>query len=183
MKTFQISFTTLLAMLTISMLSGCNNTTEVEKLKENTKSEKSDEHSHGDGEKHSHDGEEGHGEHGHGAGPHDGTLADWGGGKYHVEFTVDHDKKESAIYILGSDEKSPVPIKADKILLSIKEPSFQVELVATPLEGEAKGTSSRFVGKHDNLGIVREFEGTISAEVDGTPYAGNFKEEPHEHDE
>ena len=29
--------------------------------------------------------------HAHGAGPHNGTLADWGGGKFQVEFTVDHD--------------------------------------------------------------------------------------------
>ena len=44
--------------------------------------------------------------HGHGAGPNGGTLADWGGGKFHVEFTVDHDKKETVVYILGSDEKT-----------------------------------------------------------------------------
>jgi hypothetical protein len=119
------------------------------------------------------------GGHGHGAGPHDGALADWGGGKYHVEFTVDHDKKESVVYVLGSDEKTPDPIKADKLLLSITKPDFQVELTADPLDGEAEGTSSRFVGTHDSLGIVQEFAGTISAEVDGTPYVGEFSEEPH----
>jgi hypothetical protein len=123
--------------------------------------------------------ESGGGGHGHGAGPHEGTLADWGGGKYHVEFTVDHDKKESVIYVLGSDEKTPDPIKADKLLLSINEPEFQVELTADPLEGEADGTSSRFVGTHESLGIVQEFAGSISAEVDGTPYVGEFTEEPH----
>src|SRR4051794_15154853 len=66
--------------------------------------------------------------HEHGTGPHGGTVADWGGGKYHVEFTVDHPKKEATVYILGSDEKTPVPIKAkdDQLLLSIKEPAFQV---------------------------------------------------------
>lgn len=123
----------------------------------------------------------GHEHGGHGAGPHEGTLADWGGGKYHVEFTVDHDKKEATIYVLGSDEKTPAPVKtADgKLLLSITQPAFQVELAASPLEGEAEGTASRFVGTHDSLGIVREFAGTISGDVEGTPYAGEFKEEPH----
>lgn len=127
---------------------------------------------------HSHAGEGGHG---HGAGPHDGTLADWGGGKYHVEFTVDHDKQQATIYVLGSDEKSAEPIKtADgKLLLTIKEPAFQVELTAAPLDGEAEGNASRYVGKHESLGIVREFAGTISGEVGGTPYAGDFTEEPH----
>ncbi|MDA0587727.1 MAG: hypothetical protein O2820_05060 [Planctomycetota bacterium] len=116
---------------------------------------------------------------GHGAGPHDGTLADWGGGAYHVEFTVDHDKKESVVYVLGSDEKSPAPVKATTVLLSISDPAFQVELAASPLEGEADGLCSRFVGTHDSLGIVKEFAGTISAEVDGTPYVAEFKEEAH----
>ena len=121
----------------------------------------------------------GHAHAGHGAGPHEGALADWGGGKFHVEFTVDHDKQEATVYILGSDEKSASPIKTDKILLIINDPKFEVELAAAPLEGEAEGTASRFVGKHESLGIVQEFAGTISAEVDGTPYAGEFKEEPH----
>lgn len=120
---------------------------------------------------------------GHGAGPHEGTLADWGGGKYHVEFTVDHDKKESAVYVLGGDEKTPAPVKTSdgSLLLTITEPAFQVTLKAAPLDGEADGASSRYVGQHDSLGIVREFSGSISGEVDGTPYAGDFKEEPHDH--
>jgi hypothetical protein len=116
---------------------------------------------------------------GHGAGPHEGTVTDWGGGKYHVEFTVDHGKKEATVYILGSDEKTPSPVKATKVILSINEPAFEVELLPQPLEGEAEGTSSRFAGTHDNLGIVREFAGTISGEVEGTPYTGDFKEAPH----
>ncbi len=92
---------------------------------------------------------------------------------------MDHDKQEATVYILGDDEKTATPIKASTILLSINDPKFQVELAATPLEGEAEGTASRFVGKHESLGKVQEFAGTISAEVDGTPYAGEFKEEPH----
>jgi hypothetical protein len=126
----------------------------------------------------------GDGAHGHGAGPHEGTLADWGGGKFHVEFTVDHDKQEATIYVLGSNEKTPAPIKATdgKLLLTITEPKFQVELVAQPLDGEADGTASRYVGKNEKLGVVQEFTGTVSGEVDGTPYAGDFKEEPHGHE-
>lgn len=115
----------------------------------------------------------------HGAGPHEGAVADWGGGKFHVEFTVDHDKQEATVFILGDDEKTATPIKAATILLNINDPKFQVELAAAPLEGEAEGTASRFVGKHENLGKVQEFAGSISGEVDGTPYVGDFKEEPH----
>jgi hypothetical protein len=116
---------------------------------------------------------------GHGAGPHDGTLADWGGGKYHVEFTVDHDKQEATVYILGDDEKSAVPIKAQEIQLTITDPAMQVMLKAAPQAGDPEGSASRFVGNHASLGVVQEYAGSITGVVDGTPYSGDFKEEPH----
>jgi hypothetical protein len=115
----------------------------------------------------------------HGEGPHGGTVIDWGGGKYHVEFTVDHDKKETIVYILGGDEKTPAPIKADTITVTIDDPASEIEAKAQPLEGEKDGMSSRFVGTHDTLGIVKEYSGTISGEIEGTPYSKEFKEEPH----
>ncbi|MDA0817363.1 MAG: hypothetical protein O2946_07355 [Planctomycetota bacterium] len=125
-------------------------------------------------------GEEGHV---HGAGPHGGTIADWGAGEYHVEFTVDHDAMESVVYVLGSDAATPAPVTVldGVLLLTIREPAFQVELAAWPLEGEAGGTASRYRGSHESLGIVREFTGTISGALGDTPYAGDFTEEAHEH--
>ncbi len=122
------------------------------------------------------------GGHAHGEGPHGGTLADWGGGKYHVEFTVDHDKQQATIYVLGSDEKSAAPISEGAVLLlTIADPDIEAELKAAPEADNPAGKSSRFVGTHKNLGIVQEYAGTISGEVDGTPYTGDFKEEPHGH--
>ena len=115
-------------------------------------------------------------DHAHGSGPHGGAIADWGGGAYHVEFTVDHDAEQSTVYVLGSDGKTPAPIEAEKLTLSINEPAYEVELKPEPLVGEPEGASSRFVGQHENLGIVREFAGSITAEVDGIPYAGDFAE-------
>ena len=124
-----------------------------------------------------------HGDHpGHGAGPHGGTLADWGGGKYHVEFTVDHGKQQATVYILGDDEKTPSPIKAEEIQLSIKDPKMDVTLKAAPQEGDPEGSASRFVGNHESLGVVQEYAGTITGVVDGTPYAGDFSEQAgHDH--
>lgn len=115
-------------------------------------------------------------DHAHGSGPHGGAIADWGGGAYHVEFTVDHNAKQSTVYVLGGDGKTPAPIKAEALTLSINEPVYEVELRADPMEGETDGASSRFVGEHENLGIVREFAGSISGEVEGTPYVGDFAE-------
>lgn len=173
------------SLLALSLfLTGCGDQSDEQADAPMTQSQTATDGDHG----HPHDEDGGHGHshgeggHSHGAGPHDGTLADWGGGAYHVEFTVDHDKQEATVYILGSDEKTPEPIAAETLLLTIKEPSLQADLKPVPMDGESGGKSSRFVGTHEGLGTVREYEGTISAEVDGTPYAGNFKEEAHGHE-
>jgi hypothetical protein len=117
-------------------------------------------------------------DHAHGTGPHKGTVFDLGGGKYHGEFTVDHKKKETTIYILKADAKTAAPIKADKLLLKIKEPAFIVDLKASRDEKDPEGMSSRFVGNHEKLGLVQEFAGEVTVMIDGKQYVGDFKEEP-----
>lgn len=173
MKKPQFTLSSVAALISVSMFVGCDDKAAQPPVATPSGTSSTPESEHG----HPHEGGAAHG--GHGAGPHDGTLADWGGGKYHVEFTVDHDKKEATVYVLGSDEKSPEPITAASILLTIKKPQLQIDMLPVPLDGESGGKSSRFVGTHDGLATVMEYEGTMSAEVDGTPYAGNFKEEPH----
>ncbi len=176
MKNFCSLPTAFLATCIFGLTSGCQETTAPDAVTPTAPTAAAEHgHEHGEGE-----GEHGHG---HGSGPHDGTLADWGGGKYHVEFTVDHDKHEATVYVLGSDEKSPSPIKTEKILLSIGDPQLEADLLPVPLEGETDGLSSRFVGKHEKLGIVQEYAGTMTAEIEGTPYTGDFKEEPHDADD
>jgi hypothetical protein len=140
-------------------------------------------HDHGDGTDNHDDATHDHTVegHAHGVGPHDGTIADWGGGKYHVEFTVDHEKQQATVYILGSDEKTPTAIDPSSIELSILDPEMQVTLQASPQEGDGEGKSSRFIGTHEKLGVVQEYAGTMTGVVDGTPYSGDFKEEPHGH--
>lgn len=113
----------------------------------------------------------------HGEGPHGGTVIELG--KYHGEFVVDHGKKTATVYILDGKVKNAEPISAAKLSLSIKQPAFQVDLVAVPQDGDPKGKSSRFVATHDNFGKEQEFEGTVSGEIDGKPYLGDFKEEEH----
>ncbi len=166
-----------LALATVVGFVGCNRPSEPTA---GTPTTVSDDHGHDHGEgshDHSHEG------HAHGAGPHDGTVADWGGGKFHVEFTVDHDKQQATVYILGSDEKTPTPIDAASIELSIKDPEMQVTLQASPQEGDTEGKASRFIGTHEKLGVVQEYAGTLTGVVDGTPYSGDFKEQAHgDHD-
>jgi hypothetical protein len=166
-------FSCVLAIAAMVAFVGCNSATN-SATKTANKTAGDHGHDHGPG---SHDhGAEGHG---HGVGPHDGTVADWGGGKYHVEFTVDHSKQQATVYILGSDEKTLLPIDAASIELSIKDPEMQVTLKASPQENDPQGKSSRFVGNHEKLGVVQEYAGTMTGVVDGTPYSGDFKEEAH----
>jgi len=116
-------------------------------------------------------------DHEHGAGPHGGAIGEFGG-KYHYEFTVNHKTQEATIYILGGDAKKAAPIKADVLSLSIFKPMFRVDLKPVPQEGDPKGTSSRFVGKHEKLGVEQEFAGELSGDVDGKTLSGEFEEKP-----
>lgn len=143
----------------------------------------SDDHDHDHGHDHEHNQKVGetahHGEgHVHAAGPHGGVVVDWGGGKYHVELTIDPAKKEATAYVLGSDEKTPTPITtADgSVLLTFTTPSLQLSLQPMPLDGETAARASRYSATHDQLGMKQRVAGSISAEVDGTPYAGDFKQ-------
>jgi hypothetical protein len=129
--------------------------------------------------------EEGHDDHDHahdhGAGPHGGTIIEWGGGAYHLEFVVDHDAKSATAYVLGGDAETPAPIKTDTLVLALTEPDVEVDLTAQPLDDEADGMASRFVGTHEAIGEEQEFAGSITAEVEGTPYSGDFAEEAEDH--
>ena len=136
-----------------------------------------DDHGHDHSHDHSHD----HDDHDHADAPHGGTIADWGGGAYHVEFTVNHAEQQATVYILGDDAKTAKPVAVDEIQLNIKDPSLSAILKASPQDGDPEGQASRFVGNHEGLGVAQDYEGTISGVIDGTPYAGDFKEAVHVH--
>ena len=118
--------------------------------------------------------------HSHGHGPNGGVMFDLG--KYHAEFTVDHGKKECMIVVIGSDEKTPTPVAATELTLTIKEtktkdgkdvPAMTIALMP---KDATDGKASEFVGTDDGLGNVADFEGTVSGEIDGKPSQGEFKE-------
>ena len=131
-----------------------------------------DDHSHDD---HSHD-DHSHDDHSHDEGPHGGILADWGDGDYHVEFTVDHQRQEATVYIVGADAKTIAPIKASELTLSIADQAMQLTLRAAPQPGDPNGSASRFGGHHEGLAVVKTYRGTIVGMVDETPYAGDVDE-------
>ncbi len=166
-----------LVLAALLIMTGCDSNNKVtDKSNSNSSTAGPGEHTHADGtvhKDHSHDG------HTHGPGPHDGTIADWGGGKFHVEITIDHQKQEATVYILAGDEKTPAPIDATEIMLTIHQPALSTALKAVPQPDDPEAKASRFVGAQEAFGVAQMFEGSISGLVDGTPYSGSFKQEVH----
>jgi len=123
----------------------------------------------------------------HGPGPHKGLIVDIeklmdssGKKNLHMEFVVNHDKKEVRVYILDSKAKADYPIKAEKATLAIDKPKFSIDL--NPEKPDANGKASCFVGKDDRFGVEQEFAGTFTVIVDGKPYSQPFAEKAdHDH--
>ncbi len=116
--------------------------------------------------------------HDHGPGPHKGLIFDITGSKWHAEFQADHDKKEATVWILGMDEKTPTPIKAEKIKLVVANTTPKIEIDLLPTDKGADGSAHTFTGKHDGFGTPKEYKGTIVFVVGGKPYSGDFEEAP-----
>src|SRR5262249_13411757 len=70
-------------------------------------------------------------DHVHGKGPNGGVVFDLG--KYHGEFTVDHDKKECTVLMLGADEKTPTPVAAKDLTVTTKETKTKEGKVVPPM--------------------------------------------------
>ncbi|MCS6978167.1 MAG: hypothetical protein NZM31_14330 [Gemmatales bacterium] len=118
-------------------------------------------------------------------GPHGGTLIEWGDEEYHGEFTVDHEKKETVVYILdGSATKAPnlklEDVTEMVVVLKNVSPPARIELKPDPQRTSDRGLA--FVGTHEALGQEMEFRGELSGKVKGKPYVGDFAEKAdHKH--
>lgn len=125
--------------------------------------------------------------HAHGIGPNGGIVFELG--KYHAEFTVDHEKKECTVVVLSADEKNPQPVKvaAKELMVTTKEtktmdgkviPRMTIKLL--PKEA-ADSKGSIFVGSDAGLGQVANFAGMVIGEINGKPSQGEFREELEGH--
>ncbi|VTS07054.1 hypothetical protein [Tuwongella immobilis] len=121
-------------------------------------------------------------DHDHGEAPHGGTIIEFG--KYHAELTIDHAKKSATVYILSGNLKSGVPIAVESLLLSLKSPTLQLTLKPAPLSNDPEGKASRFTVTDERFAQEAALEGTLSGQIDGKPYLGDFKhsEADHKHD-
>lgn len=128
----------------------------------------------------------GHDDHDHGhasEGPHHGDLVELGDEEYHAE--VVHGKDgEVAIYILGSDAKTAVPIEAADVTVNVVhggQPE-QIKVAASPDAGDPPGKSSRFVSKDPELAEHLDEKGTnprLVVSIAGKSFTGKIA---HDHD-
>lgn len=88
------------------------------------------------------DHEHGHDEHG----PNGGELFEVGKHEYHLELCLNEEKKTVTLHLLDSKLEKSVAINQPHLLCNFKvrNKPIQAKLTATPLKGEAPGTSSIF---------------------------------------
>ena len=115
-------------------------------------------------------------------GPHIGPVAEWGEEEYHLEVVADAKTGDVTVYVYGNDDDLKAgkakAIAAKTLTLSLKttEPATTLKLEAKPAKGDADGTSSVFVGKHDAFKSDKKLVGVISGKVGTKPYTGDFKQ-------
>jgi hypothetical protein len=117
------------------------------------------------------------------AGPNGGTLVEWGG-QYHAEFTVDHEKQTTVVYVLDSSaKKAPAldPAQITDVVVSITNVTPPVRITLQHDAGKSGPKGIAFVGTHEALKEVKEYKGNISGKVAGKEVSGDFEEKPHDH--
>ncbi|MCE9531283.1 MAG: hypothetical protein K8T89_09200 [Planctomycetes bacterium] len=117
----------------------------------------------------------------HGKGPNNGVVFDLGA--VHAEFSVVHPDKQCTLLILEEDEKTLLPIDAEKFTVTTKETKTKDGKVVPPLtiemwpKDKKDGKTSKFVGDHPELVNVADFEGIVIGEINKKGAKGTFKEE------
>jgi hypothetical protein len=117
-------------------------------------------------------------------GPHGGALIEWGDDEYHAEFTVDHATQTATVYVLDASAKSAPKLDASKIskvMLTLTQvsPPLTLELKPEPAKSNAQGIA--FAIKHEQFAKEADFQGNVSATIDGQAFTGEFKEHDHDH--
>jgi hypothetical protein len=109
-------------------------------------------------------------------GPAGGAIVEWGEEDYHLEFIADRAAGEAVVYVLDKTAKAVTAIGSKTLTVSLEgTPPVTVTLEPKPQDGDPAGKSSRFVGKHDALKKDGTLTGSVSGEVDGKKYTGDFK--------
>lgn len=115
------------------------------------------------------------------AGPHKGTVVEWGEEEYHPELVFDKKDGTVTAYIYGNHgdlHKAKLKaIDSKNLVMTLKTtPATTIKLEPTPEKDDPKGSSTKFVGKSDVLKQEMKWAGTLSGKVGPKPYTGEFKQ-------
>lgn len=140
----------------VVLIAGCDSGGKNSKFKSAKQLEGSGSHAAHDDHGHAH----GHAE----KGPNGGLLIEIGEDEYHAEVVLNEAKHSFAVYLLGSDGKTPVPTKAAELTVT-PEGGKPFVLKAVPLDGEGDGASSRFELVDEKLVHALGEEGFLHGEM------------------
>ena len=108
-----------------------------------------------------------------------GAIGEWGEEDYHLEVVPDRAAGTITAYVLDGTVTKVTAVSAKTLTLSLTAtPPVTIPLEPKPQDGDEAGRSSRFVGTHDALKKPDLFSGSVSGEVDGKKYTGEFREKP-----
>lgn len=129
------------------------------------------------------DREAAHGSLGHSHEPRHGGIVQ-SIGDFHLELVHDPKNGEISLYIMGNDEGIAHPIEAQPLTAQVRqdddEDLLSVELNPIPLEGEGKGSASRFAGTEARMAGKKPFEAVFRIRIDGKVYRTVFQVVPGE---
>jgi hypothetical protein len=105
--------------------------------------------------------------------------------EYHAELAHDEQTGQVAVYFLDSSAKLATPIDAPEVKINLRHDgrAEQFTLTAVPAEGDAQGTSSRFVSTDKQLAQDLDqaaAHGQLVAMIGGKQYRGDI-EHDHNH--
>lgn len=114
-------------------------------------------------------------------GPHKGAVVEWGEEEYHLEVVTDAKAGTVIVYVYGNHNEfhkaKAKAIDSKSLIMTVKgAKSIAVKLTPKPVEGDAKGVASTFVGKHAVFGKEAKLKGTLSGKVGTKPYSGDFEQ-------
>lgn len=122
-------------------------------------------------------------EHHHDEGPHGGHILEFG--DYHGEIT--HKDGIVTVYVLGDDAETAVPLEGASAVLNLKsgDETVEIALTASPEEGEAEGSSSRYTSAAgalpESVKDIEEVEGSVVLKVGDKSMTAEVEHE-HDHD-
>lgn len=123
-------------------------------------------------------------EHDHDEGPHGGHILEFG--DYHGEIT--HKDGIVTVYVLGGDAETAVPLEGASAVLNLKtgDETIEIALTASPQDGEAEGSSSRYVSAAgavpESVKDVEEIEGSVVLKVGDKSMTAAIEHDHDDHD-